>query len=73
MQQFLVLSLQSDWREKSQYEIKNNSRENIFQCQKQGLNIRDLERLGNALRKMLGWNWVVKEGRKVAEGFLGVT
>ena len=74
MQQCLILrSLRSNWREKSQYETKNNSRQNIYKHQKQGINIRDLERLGKALRKMLGWSRVFKEGWTFGEGLLGVT
>lgn len=59
-------------REVNMKQIKNNSRQKIFKHQKQGINIRDLERLGKALRKMLGWSWVFKEAWKVGDGFLGV-
>lgn len=54
-------------------QIKNSSRQNIFKHQKQGINNRELERLGKASRNMLGWSWVFKEGWKLGQGFLAVT
>lgn len=42
--------------------MKTNSRQNIIKHQKQGVNIRELEKLGKALRKMLDWSWVFREG-----------
>lgn len=54
-------------------QIKNNSRQNIFKQQMQGINIRDLEKLENALRKIMDWSQVFKERWRATEGFLDVT
>lgn len=54
-------------------QIKNNSRQNIFKQQMQGINIRDLKKLENTLRKIMDWSQVFKERWRAMEGFLDVT